>query len=315
MSTQHFAPYPWQMREWGTLRGLLDTDKMPHGVLIAGVAEIGKKQFCMALAARMLCQKPDLNRACFRCKACNLVVNGSHPDLFIVSPEESGKSLSVDAIRALNDFATKTPMYRGWRVAVIDPTDGLTHNAANALLKTLEEPGDKTLLLLIHHQTGELLPTIRSRCQRLFFPLPVESLAAEWLGEQCDAEDYGELLALAGRRPLRAARLSKDGLLTQLKATEQIFERVAHDQLSAVEAAENLKAIRTDDLIEWLQEYLFQSVASTAKNGKIPSKAYFLYDDQLNFAKKQLASKVNPNIQLLVEDLLLGWARLSSLVT
>ncbi len=305
-------PYAWQKRQWQIFEGLLDTEKLPHGVLMTGPSEVGKYHFAMALVARVLCHSPVDGQACASCKACLLVGAGSHPDFLLLEPESKGKAISVDAVRALAGFSAGTAMLSGWRVMLINPVEAMTRNAANALLKTLEEPGKATLLILIHHQQSELLATIRSRCQQFLFPVPDPDQAIEWLRDRVETDDYASLLEAAGGRPLRAARLIGDDSFEQIKQFETMLDNLTQGLLSPVEAAEQWKSVAPNDLIEWMLASLTKSISRAVIKNLLPARGHFVLMDQLLFARKLVASKANPNPQLLIEDLLSGWRQRES---
>ena len=311
-TTQSYTPYAWQNKQWQMFQRLIETDKLPHAVLISGPSEIGKNHFAKALVARMLCATPIDGQACLECKGCQLVNAGSHPDFLELVPEDKGKAISVDAIRGLAGFANKTAMSGGWRVALIDPAGAMTHNAANALLKTLEEPGKATLLILVHHQESPLIATIRSRCQLFLFPVPGQALATEWLANKVDVADCESLLELAGQRPLRAVRIVDDGSLEKITQVERMLSDVAAGLLSPVEAADQWKTVAPLDFIEWLLACHSKQISGNIAENKLPGRGHFVFLDQLLFARKLLTSKTNPNPQLLIEELLLGWRRLGS---
>lgn len=306
------SPYAWQKRQWQIFQDLLDTGKLPHGILISGPAEVGKQHFAMALVARVLCQSAVGGRACWSCKACLLLGAGSHPDFLLLEPESKGKAISVDAVRGLAGFSVGTAMLGGWRVMLINPVEAMTHNAANALLKTLEEPGKETLLILVHHQQSELLATIRSRCQQFLFPVPEPDQAMGWLREQVEADDYVSLLEAAGGRPLRAVRLIDDGSFEQINQFEAMLANLGQGLLSPVEAAEQWKSVAPGDLIEWMLAAQTRSLSKAVTQNLLPARGYFVVMDQLLFARKLLASKANPNPQMLIEELLSGWRQRES---
>jgi DNA polymerase-3 subunit delta' len=309
-SESHFRPYPWQVTEWQLFQRLYDTDKLPHAILISGPAEIGKREFGMAMIASLLCQQTMAGEACFQCKACALLTNGTHPDFLLAEPEEAGKAVKVDFIRSISEFAGKTAMFGGWRTVLIDPAEAMTTSAANALLKTLEEPGAKTLIILVHHQQSELLATVRSRCRLLALPMPASDLALDWLKGVCTTDDYDHLLILAGRRPLRAARLINEELLDQVMGVEKTLDNVATGEVSPVIAAEQCKSVPVDNFVEWVQNYHARSIVGRCKKDGPIDRADFQFADHLIFVRRQLAAKTNPNPQLLMEDLMFNWRRL-----
>ena len=203
------ALLPWQApaaAEWLARRG-----RWPHAALIAGPAGIGKRVLADWLARTLLCEKPVADGApCGECPSCRYAAAGQHPDLRIVEPvdddEENPRPVEwivVDRIRALVRWSGITSHRGGAKVALIDPAERMNPAAANALLKTLEEPQRDTYFLLVSHQPGRLPATIVSRCQRLAAPLPGREQARAWLASQGFA-DADRLLDQAGGAPLVA---------------------------------------------------------------------------------------------------------------
>jgi len=201
--------FPWQGP--ATAECLARRARWPHAVLVAGPAGIGKRMLADWLARTLLCEKPSANGApCGECPSCRYARAGQHPDLRIVEPvdddEENPKPVEwivVDRIRALVRWSGLTSHRGGAKVALIDPAERMNPAAANALLKTLEEPQPDTYFLLVSHQPGRLPATIASRCQRLAVPVPGREQARAWLASQGFA-DAGRLLDQAGGAPLVA---------------------------------------------------------------------------------------------------------------
>ncbi|HNF64555.1 MAG TPA: DNA polymerase III subunit delta', partial [Plasticicumulans sp.] len=164
---------PWLRGIWAQLAPALAAGRLPHALLLAGPEGLGKMAFAQALGEALLCesQRPD-HHACGHCRACRLLAAGSHPDLHVVVPAEEGKAIRVDAIRELIGFAALTPQFGGRRVLRLAPAELLNVNAANALLKTLEEPAPGSHLILVSARPARLLPTVRSRCQTIRFAPP-----------------------------------------------------------------------------------------------------------------------------------------------
>ena len=201
--------FPWQAPaagEWLARRG-----RWPHAVLVAGPPGIGKRVLADWLARTLLCERPAVDGApCGECPSCRYARAGQHPDLRIIEPvdddEENPKPVEwivVDRIRALVRWSGLTSHRGGAKVALIDPAERMNPAAANALLKTLEEPQPDTYFLLLSHQPGRLPATIASRCQRLPAPLPTREQARAWLASQ-GFGDADRLLDQAGGAPLVA---------------------------------------------------------------------------------------------------------------
>jgi DNA polymerase-3 subunit delta' len=209
-----FHAYAWQQEIWQHLSSLADSARLPHALLLAGPAGVGKRRLAQAFAARMLCQSPQATGACARCKSCDLLTAGTHPDLMALGPETDAKTektakfIKVDQVREVVDFATKSAQLGGYRVVLIEPAHLLNVQAANALLKTLEEPGRQTLIMLVSSQPLSLPATIRSRCQQIPLRLPSQAEALAWLAPQLANQGIAQLLlGLAEGAPLAALAL------------------------------------------------------------------------------------------------------------
>jgi len=208
---------PWQ-RE-AARDALRHRDRWPHALLIAGREGIGKRNFALELARSLLCETPDGDGfACGTCASCRYAEAGQHPDLRIVEPVEVDDDnvatpslwINVAPIRALIDWTALTSHRRIGKVAVIVPAERMNPAAANALLKTLEEPPSGTFLILVAHQPGRLAPTIRSRCQSLPAPNPAPEAALAWLIRQGVASPE-DLLSQSRGAPLAALRIADAG--------------------------------------------------------------------------------------------------------
>lgn len=209
-----FHPYTWQHDVWQRLTVLADTARLPHALLLSGHAGIGKQRLALAFAARLLCPVSTAQGACGICKSCHLLSAGTHPDFVWLLPETDPKTektaryIKVDQIRELVSFAEKSAQLGGHRVVVIEPAHLLNVQAANALLKTLEEPGRDTFIMLLSAQPLSLSATIRSRCQQIALATPVLAEALAWLVPQVRDEAVARLLlSLSDGAPLAALAL------------------------------------------------------------------------------------------------------------
>ena len=144
-------PYPWQLQEWQQLSQQIAAKKLPHALMFAGAKGIGKRHLAEALAQLLLCLSPIEGTPCGKCRGCMLNKAQNHPDLIVISPEEGAKGIKVDQVRALIEDLGKTAQQGGYKVVVLEPAEAMNANAANALLKSLEEPAASTLLILVCH--------------------------------------------------------------------------------------------------------------------------------------------------------------------
>lgn len=205
---------PWQHA--AAVEALAGRATWPHALLVAGPRGIGKRTLALNFARCLLCEAPAPDgSACGACASCGLVAAGQHPDLRrleLVETDDEGETkavneIRIDRIRALSEWANLTSHRGNAKVAVIAPAEALNANAANALLKTLEEPPPRTYLMLVAHQPGQVPATLRSRCRRFPAPPPGGDVALCWLAEQ-GVPDAAAVLAQAGGAPLLARELA-----------------------------------------------------------------------------------------------------------
>ena len=278
--------YPWQIESWKALQAL--RERMPHALLIHGPQGIGKLALAEHLAQSLLCESRDRSRVpCGECDGCRWFVAGSHPDFRRVEPESLARrteaaedadepparaakpsvEIKVDQIRALDDFLNLRSHREGRRAVLVHPAEAMNANAANALLKGLEEPPGSALFILVSHRPSRLLATVRSRC--VPFPVPVPDFAAarSWLEAQ-GAEDPGRWLAFAAGAPLLA--------LSYVQGPGQSLERA----LRALEARDMGALGTVDDrerievLAEALQKHaLDKALASYCGRGRFGETA------------------------------------------
>ena len=201
----------------------LSRGRLHHAWMLTGVEGVGKATFAYRAARRLLGAEPDPSRGELGARPMDpvsqLVAAQSHPDLMILERAGEGaklkRNISVDQARELPEFFSMSPSRARYRVAIIDAADDLNMNAANALLKVLEEPPERGVLFLVTHASGRLLPTIRSRCRRLNFPnWSVEALSA-LVSQQAGLgdEEAGRIAAMAAGSPGAALMLAGDQML------------------------------------------------------------------------------------------------------
>ncbi|MDH5190801.1 MAG: DNA polymerase III subunit delta' [Gammaproteobacteria bacterium] len=207
---------PWQSSQWQQLSEQLQANRLPHALMLTGIKGIGKLHFAKAFAETTLCTNRQIDGcACGQCRSCLLVAAGSHPDLVTLMPEDDSKVIKIDQIRDFIDTMTLTSQYGGYKVVIIYPADTLNRNAANSLLKTLEEPPGQSLIVLVTDRPSHLPATIRSRCHQLAFHAPIHSEALSWLKNQPESIAQAEtLLALASGGPLEALKLAENDVLS-----------------------------------------------------------------------------------------------------
>ncbi|WP_242103382.1 MULTISPECIES: DNA polymerase III subunit delta' [unclassified Lysobacter] len=254
MSVSGFAP--WQRRAYEAARARMDGGGLAHGLLFCGPAHLGKRAVAEALARRMLCTSRDAHgNACGACRGCELFAAGTHPDYRFVSfiPNKEGTRLRtelvIEQIREVSERLTLTPQYGGAQIVVIDPADAINHAACNALLKTLEEPQPDRYLWLVTAHPARLPATIRSRCQRLEFPLPPHDEALTWLQQQGHAaKATDEALQAARGHPGLAHAWLAEGRIALRREVAGDLSHLTSGKAAAVQTAQRWTADGDADL-------------------------------------------------------------------
>ena len=209
----------WHVELWTRLQARRQRNALPHALLLCGPQGLGKRDFLRRFVRGLLCQHPQDGDACGTCRSCLLLDAGTHPDYVALSfgLRKDGvqrADIVVDQIRGLSARLATASQFGGWQIASIDPADAMNHAAANALLKTLEEPATQTMLILVADAPWRMPATIRSRCQRIDFLLPNQEASLAWLQEE-GVRDVQTALAAASGNPGLAKIWSEDGALAQ----------------------------------------------------------------------------------------------------
>ncbi|HWJ06808.1 MAG TPA: DNA polymerase III subunit delta' [Steroidobacteraceae bacterium] len=251
---------PWHGQARDRVGAALAHDRLPHGLLLQGPAGVGKEHYASALAAGLFCTgRGERFEACGLCAECQLSRAGTHPDVHWVRPLEDKKTIGVDQVREVCEKLAMTSMRRGYRVAIVVPAEKMTPQAQNALLKTLEEPAPRTVLVLVTARPSALLPTLRSRCQRIEVARPESTLALRWLGEALGREAPPRLLAVAGGAPLKALGLAPyfDDLERQMTG---LLEAFLGDRIEVTRAAADMQGEGLPARLDWLETWLGSAV-------------------------------------------------------
>ena len=322
--------YPWLQPHWRQLSAYAEQQRMPQALIFSGHAGLGKEALAITFAHSLLCLKPNHNSACGFCHACALLEAGNHPDLLFLQPEEPGKQIGIDAVRRLITRLALKPQYERQRVVIIQPADAMNTAAANAFLKCLEEPTERTRFILLTTHANRLPATIRSRCQHLQFLPPDPILAAKWLNQQGVKQAPERMLAMAQGSPLLALDYAQQGL-------ESVRMQIFNDWLSVIqhpaqviEVAEQWQkqsSVSLEVLLTWLANWLTDLVKLSLSNqqaqlqnpdlqsrlqglvNQLNLPAVYAHYDHLNNSRQQLQTTLNK--QLILERLLLEWSRIN----
>lgn len=253
--------YPWHESAWRQLAA--QWGNRPNAWLLTGRRDTGKTAFARHLAQALLCEQPQAeHQPCGNCPSCHLFAQGSHPDYYELAPElpaegESARKLlqiKIDAVRAVLAPLLQSSVRGGLRVVLVQPAETMNTQAANALLKMLEEPPESVVFLLVTHSKDRLLPTIKSRCRPFLLPAPSAEEALGYLKTQ-NTPQAEALLAFHSGAPLFAAEPEQDAMreeLCQLLAKPRLLAML--DYAAAFDKQKWPLAVFLDWLHKWLAD-------------------------------------------------------------
>lgn len=341
--------YTWQESAWRQLQQL--RGRLPHAILFHGASGIGKVAFAERFGQSLLCQEPAADgQPCGRCASCGWFDRYGHPDYRRVRPEvlddldmddgeQAGeatdgkksakaakapsKEIKIDQIRALADFMNISTHRQGMRVIVLYPAEAMNAAAANALLKTLEEPPPFTIFLLVSNSPDRLLPTIFSRCRKFALSIPPREQALEWLREQ-QVDDADVWLAQQGGAPLAALAQAQSGTRETM---DEFLGYLAQPSIDgALKMADKLQKSPVPELVSWLQRWQYDifshklsgtiryfpkyRVELTALAARVAVSA--LLGAQKDANERRAIAEHPLSAKLFVEDMLLDYSTLFS---
>ncbi|NGY06322.1 hypothetical protein [Solimonas terrae] len=327
-----WRPLPWQETLWLELTALVLQQRLPHALLLVGGAGVGKRWFARALTAFALCEKPS-GYACGQCRSCQQLAVGSHPNAAVLGvdghlglamtedsvheqglahwqpkPDSKRRDIPIDAARNLIERLLIVSHYGSAKFALIDPADLLNTSSANALLKTIEEPRPGTHLLLVSERPQALLPTLRSRCQRVRFATPEAEAARHWMAAQNVRDD--DALELALGAPLRAVALAQGDGIAIRRQWAELWSAVAAARKDPLTAA---AAIDKDTLVEhlqWSQQWLAAQLRELLVGDAAAAQREGVAQMIVDVGEAQRRAAGNANAQMLMESLFIRWLRL-----
>ena len=304
---------PWHDLQWRWMERGIRSGRVPHALLLRGASGRGKAMFAGRLAALLLCGSDAA--PCGECASCRLCAAGSHPDRIEVGLAPDRREIVVDQIRALIEVVGLTARFGRWKVVIVDPADAMNRHAANTLLKTLEEPPGAAVFILVSSNHARLLPTIRSRCQRIDFPVPDPAIALEWLRGRVPEPEAA--LALARGAPIGAVEMTDGGLLAVRSALDRDVDEILADG-DPMTVAARWKELGRETVTRWLVDILAQrlrrSVRSGAGRGRTGGAGLHFAPllamlDRCLEVRGGVLARTGANEQLALERLALGIAR------
>lgn len=322
--------YPWHHFHWHSLMTSRAEERMPHALLLAGPAGMGKRAFASGLVQALSCEEPrEEGQGCGACSGCRLLRAGSHPDSMTLSPMEGKQTISVAQIRQVQAHLALKARRSAFKTVTIFPAEEMSLSAANSLLKVLEEPPGKTVIILITAALSRLPVTIRSRCRRLWFAPPELQQARLWLQQRlpCSTElDVTILLSMAGGAPLRALEYVKQDLLSVRKQFIKNLFLLAWGREDPLEVAQKYLKNDLGEPLYWMSTLVGDMLRIKSGVSKKFLVNHDIADSLLGFAKEihfkrlfALLEKIerdlwlwkgqfNVNPQLLLEGLLIHWS-------
>src|SRR5215475_6414285 len=326
--------FPWLTRPWerlGARRAAL-----PHALLIHGRAGLGKTALATLFAQRLLCEDArNESLPCGRCEACVWFGQGNHPDFRLLQPEalaesaepdpasrkregeSSSRQIRIEQIREVQEFLAIGTHRRGLRVVLVRPAEAMNVAAANALLKSLEEPPPATVFLLVASAADRLLPTVRSRCQGVGVP-PAGEEAVAWLAAN-GVKDPEAALAYAANAPLAALEEAEERPVRDV-----VLRELANGTRDPFALADACQGVAPPRVIGWLQKWaadlilarvgkrvryhLRQATTLRALADSVPVAPLLAFDRSLAGCAAVAQHPLNP--RLFLEDVFLRYAQL-----
>lgn len=321
--------YSWHDKTWEKFVSACSNNHLPHALLLTGANGVGKLAFAERMVKSLLCVNPDINtrEACNHCQGCNTYDSLANPDFIKIQVLEDKQQIGVDQIRRLSQFLTISRSFDAFKVVLIHPIEKMNQNAANSLLKSLEEPANNTVLILVASNLSYILPTIISRSQLLSIPLPSNDESIIWMKSffknknQLEyIEKAEELLEMTSGGPLLAVTIDDQTLKEKADFGNDIIN-ILDKNNSVIDVAKKWEKYEQSTLLDWqllwTQSLLKTSYAditykdkvlSMLKSKVIKEMLWPLYQ-QLLSNKKIIHTSVNPLMNL--ESMLLLWSQTS----
>jgi len=267
----------WLNPAVSSLRAAHDADRMPHALMIHDSPGAGGDWLANWAATLALCTN-KAEAPCGRCDGCKRVANQQHPDFTQVIPTEDSKQLRIEQVRELAAELALTSHQGGYKVGLLSPADSLNRFAANALLKTLEEPPPRTLLILVVTQPSRLPATVLSRCQRLRITAPTRVEAVEWLQSARGAGDWSGVLDVLGEAPFLAADADPKAIPALGHETRRTLEEIETGAADPVATAERWSrsepALRLRCFENWLTDRIRRHIAGPGNSVELQAATH-----------------------------------------
>ncbi len=258
------------------LQRSLRTGKVAHSYLFEGIPGCGRRKSALALIQAIFCTAVA-GDACGVCQSCRKVAGGSHADIHFISPLPDKRDISIEQLREMQRTLSLRPYEAPRKVCIIEPAERMSVNAANSLLKTLEEPPGDALIILLTENAGMLLPTIRSRCQLIrFAPLSPEHVMTLLEQNGMDTETAALLAPMSGGSMQRAQELDNEALAARQEAVVSRLSQMDINRITTVfDASEALSGNREEtlELLDLLISFYRDAVHLAAGSTEIVNRS------------------------------------------
>ena len=321
--------FPWHHSAWRRLTGARRNGRLAHAYLIHAQPGYGRDEFARAFVAALLCEHVQTDGgACGTCQRCTWVEAQSHPDILEIHPSGASETITVDAIREAAEFVTLSAMEKSWKTVVIFQAERMNVFAANSVLKTLEEPPERGMIILICDRPGAVLATLRSRCQFIDAGRCEPDVAVAWLTAKLGSGiDVRLALSVAQGAPLRAIEVAQAERMTIRTQLLESFQALMRGRITPLAAAAAWMSDDMSDSLRWLRAWyvdmirLAQAPGARIDNedmrvtlselgGRVAVRRLFVDYDSICQALRLQRTNVNP--QLVLEDLLCRLKRTES---
>ncbi|VUC85205.1 DNA polymerase III subunit delta' [Raoultella terrigena] len=316
--------YPWLRPPFEQLVTSYQAGRGHHALLLQALPGMGGDALLYALCRYLMCRQPEGHKSCGHCHSCQLMQAGTHPDYYTLVPEKGKSALGIDAVREVNEKLYERSRLGGAKVVWISDAALLTDAAANALLKTLEEPPENTWFFLACQEPARLLATLRSRCRLYHLAPPAESYGLAWLEREVTLEQNALLAALrlSANAPAAALELLEE---SRWAVRQQLIQTLASaltvgDWLTLLPILNHEQAAVR---LHWLASLLLdaqkrQQGISLLSNPDawtlinqlaqaLPASRLQAITQDVSACREQLLSVVGVNRELLLTERLLRW--------
>lgn len=314
--------YPWLRPHFDQLIASYQAGRGHHALLIQALPGMGEDALIYAIARFLMCQQPQGQKSCGKCRGCQLMQAGTHPDYYRLEPEKGKSTLGIDAVRDISEKLYEHARLGGAKVVWLSDASLLTEAAANALLKTLEEPPEKTWFFLSCRDPGRLLATLRSRCRHHHVAVPQETWALSWLQREVTASQESALAALrlcSGAPAAALELLQKEAWSHRMQLCGAVEQAInSRDWLSVLSV---LNHDRAPERLHWLVSLLLDAMklqqgATLVSNvdvwplvntlaNALPGATLRAMVHEICLSREQLLTVTGLNRELVLTDLLL----------